>query len=138
MPAAESQRFAQYLLGRAFAQRAAEDGAFEQRVEALYARACAALKLDQADRPTRFVARHTWALGPVDAAAALLAPDCVLRRRLLALAAILETTPQFAPQFTPRVASPVGFAAGFIYLGLIASLRLAAGLILWPYLRSLR
>ena len=128
MPADEVQCFTRYLIG----------GEPPAGVAERYALALEKLGLRGGSAALDFARRRPWALGPLDAACALLRPDDVLRRRLLALAAILETTPQCAPRFMPRVASPVGFAAGFLLLGMIATFRLSAGLVLWPFVRGAR
>lgn len=57
-----------------------------------------------------FATRHSWLLGPIDAAAAVLQPDGALRRRLTIMAAVLEASPEGAAWFLPRAASGWGLA----------------------------
>jgi len=95
----EGRLLARYLLGR-------EDVPAEavERYEA----ACAALfgAPDAAGEATsRFVARCPWSLPFVDAAAGLLDPHSLLRKKLFLMLAILETIPELAPCFTPRSSS---------------------------------
>lgn len=49
-----------------------------------------------------FVRRRPWSLPFLDAAAGVLAPQSLLRKKLLVMAAILEASPVFADVFLPR------------------------------------
>lgn len=79
----------------------------------------------------RFVARHPWSLGPLDAAAAVLRPQGDLRSRLLVVAAVLEATPEYAEEFLPCRGGLLNLAR-LPVLGLTAVVRAFLGLMLWP------
>ncbi len=84
-----------------------------------------------------FALEHPWALGPLDACAALWAPASLVRRKLLFVLALLETTPELAGWFEAR-AQPFSLAVlELAALGACFALSLAVGLVLWP-LVSLR
>ena len=74
-----------------------------------------------------FLRRHPRAVGPLDAAAGLLRPRSLLRRKLLLLTAILEATTTYAPRFLERRVGPVRLVATLAWLGSIASARIAVG-----------
>jgi hypothetical protein len=79
-----------------------------------------------------FVRRHPWSIGCLDAAAALLAPGCRLRQRLLVMAALLETTPDGAAEFLPGEPTLGQLALRLPAIGLGAVARLLLGLVLFP------
>jgi len=90
--------FGRYLLGTAPSEDALR----------LFERAAARLPpLD--DRETRLVAfllRNRWAIGPVDAALALIRPASPVRGRVFLMLAVLECLPEYAPRFLPARRSP--------------------------------
>lgn len=49
-----------------------------------------------------FAVRNRWAMGMIDGALAFKAPESMLRKRLLAMTAILETQPEYASLFLPK------------------------------------
>jgi hypothetical protein len=60
------------------------------------------------DRETRLVAfllRNGWAIGPVDAALALIRPASPVRGRVFLMLAVLECLPEYAPRFLPATRS---------------------------------
>jgi hypothetical protein len=79
-----------------------------------------------------FVRRHPWALPLLDAACAWLRPGARLRDKIVVMAALLETTPEFADEFLPRTAGPVALVARLAGLGLLAAARALAGALLLP------
>lgn len=48
-----------------------------------------------------FALKNKWAIGMLDSALAFKAPESLLRKRLLAMTAILETQPEYASLFLP-------------------------------------
>jgi hypothetical protein len=128
----EARRFARYLVR-------AEPGAAELE---RYARACDRLfppPQSPADEAlVAFARRHPRALPWLDAACALRRPEALLRRRLLLLAAILETTPRFAPRFLPRHASAAGLLQRLAGHGVRAAAAAALGLLLLPLVDGAR
>lgn len=99
-----------------------------------YARAASTLGYDASDAITRFVQRHPWALPGLDAALALTRPDTLLRKKLLLMAAVLETRPEYSAAFLPRDRSwmdVAGVALSVLRAGLLA----VFGLILARFVR---
>lgn len=75
-----------------------------------------------------FVRRHSWAAGPLDAACGLLRPASPLRGRLLLMLALLETSPAHATFFLEPPRSRAALLSHLAGRGLLAMLKLAAGL----------
>jgi hypothetical protein len=77
-----------------------------------------------------FARRHGWAIPMLDAAMAMTRPESLLRKKLLVMMAILETTPEHVARTEarsvglPRLAWRLGTA------GVTAAFNLAAGLAL--------
>jgi hypothetical protein len=67
-----------------------------------------------------WVRRHPRTLGMLDAASGLLRAGGALRNRILLMAAILKTTPEFADQFLPRHVGPLALVATVVAAGTIA------------------
>lgn len=88
----EAAIFGRYLLGRDI------DAASREA----YARAARELACDARDGVTRFVLRHPWSIGALDAALALTQPGAPFRRKLLLMAAVLEVRPEYCDAFLPR------------------------------------
>jgi hypothetical protein len=85
----EARLMARYLLGVDLAPE----------LVARYEQACTRLFSDAPDAALLFVRRHGWALPWLDAASGLCRPSSALRRRVLVMVAILETTPRHASFF---------------------------------------
>lgn len=83
----------------------------------------------------RFARRHPWSVPMLDAAAGLTAPHSLLRKKLLVMTAIVETTPDLVDRTEqravtlPRLALRVGVA------GARAAFHAAAGLALTAVVR---
>jgi hypothetical protein len=88
----DADLFGTYVLGRAIDRRSAQ----------LYEQAERALGYGADDALVRLVRRHPRLLRPIDTLLAVLRPDALLRKKLLLMAAILETQPQYAADFLPR------------------------------------
>jgi hypothetical protein len=104
--------------------------------EALIARYCEANRTlfgapapDEA-RVLAFARRHAWAIPPLDASAGVLRPGSLLRKKLLVMMAILETTPEHAPRTEPRAASLPGLVLRLGTAGIAAAFNLAVGIAL--------
>jgi hypothetical protein len=82
-----------------------------------------------------FVRRHEWALPFIDAAAGLLQPRSLLRRKILLLAAVLEASPRFVDDFLPRPSSPIACIVKLVTFGVVAVCKLAIGGLLLALLR---
>jgi hypothetical protein len=78
-----------------------------------------------------WVRRHPWSVGPLDAASGLWRPGATLRNRLLLMAAVLETTPEFADAFLPRQVGPLALMLRVGAAGLVAVASAAAGVVLF-------
>ena len=119
--ATEAQIFTHYLIGRECPATLADR----------YARGTALLHAHLARTDelavTRFVVAHSWALPLLDAGAALTGKGQLLRARLQLMAAVLETTPEFANEFLPRVAPRWRVVAVVAWCGLLAVIKALAG-----------
>jgi hypothetical protein len=58
--------------------------------------------VDGDDEVVAYARRHPWSVSLLDAAAGLTAADSLLRRKLLVMTAIVETTPELAGKTEPR------------------------------------
>lgn len=123
-PAAESVIFSRYLIGVTASAELSDR----------YALACAALFPEPPSAPdaalVAFALRHPRWIAALDAAAALVRPGALLRRKILVMAAILETTPRHADLFLPRAQSPFGFFLTVMRVGVASAWRAAVGLLL--------
>lgn len=81
-----------------------------------------------------FVARAPWSLPYLDAALALVDPRSGLRRRVIAMTAILETCPAYADRFLPRE-RPALYGVNVCCKLLRAVFNAALGLVLLWFLR---
>lgn len=79
-----------------------------------------------------FVRAHPRTIGPLDAASALLRRDSRLRKKVLVMAAILETSPRFAEHFLARESGRLSLLAGLLLGSALAVLRVGLGLLLLP------
>ena len=124
MSSDEGASLGRYILGRAV----------DAASQASYARAARELAYDGTDALTAFALRRPWTIGALDGALALVRPDALLRRKLLLMAAVLETRPEYCDDFLPRdrsasdACSVVASVAG-------AALRAVCGLLLLPFVR---
>jgi len=95
----EADRIALYLVGRPAGER--------ERI--IYSQAMDRLSLRMTEAEARLwssMLRSRRRMARVDAGLALLRPTSVLRRKLLLMLAILETSPEFADSFLPGRCPP--------------------------------
>jgi hypothetical protein len=123
--AIEARIFARYLVGR-------------EPTPAQIERYVAASRTHFPDPPAAedaavlaWVRAHPWSTGLLDAAAGLLRPAGPLRNRVLLMAAILETTPEFADAFLPRQVGPLALVARVAVTGVLAVANAAVGAVLY-------
>jgi len=76
---------------------------------------------------TRFAVAHPWTLPLLDAGAAITGRGRLLRARLQLMAAVLETTPEFADDFLPRASSRARVLATLAWSGLSTALMAVVG-----------
>jgi hypothetical protein len=76
------------------------------------------------------VRRHPWSLPFLEAAHAWIRPGSRLRRKVLVMLAILETTPELARRFEPRAGGPIVAMFRLAGHGLAGGLRILFGLLL--------
>jgi hypothetical protein len=124
--AREAATFGRYIIG----------GDVNEMALALYERAltaCGSAWDDGDANVVQFVLQQPWSLGAIDGALALTRPDSVLRKKLLLMAAILETIPEYCDAFLPAerpwwhvlgvaaslVRSAFALAAGFVLLTVV-------------------
>jgi hypothetical protein len=119
----EARLFGRYLVGR-------------EPNDALVARYTAACRTHFPDTPPEDAAvidwarRHPWSVGMLDAASGLLRPGGPLRNRILLMAAILESTPEFADHFLPLHVGPLALALRVGAAGTIAVANAVVGAVL--------
>ena len=94
----QGMAFGRYLLGEPPSEDALQ----------LFVRAAATLPpLDEREaRLLAFLLRNRWAIGPVDAALALIRPASPVRGRIFLMLAVLECLPKYVPRFLPATRSP--------------------------------
>jgi hypothetical protein len=124
LSATEAAVFARYVVNRDITPAARD----------LYGRAKQKLGYDNEDRTTSFAIEHPWSIPALDGALALLNPDGLLRKRLLLMAAILETQPEYCDAFLPRDRSRWE-AFGIAYAIVRAALQAALGFVLLRVVR---
>jgi hypothetical protein len=78
-----------------------------------------------------FVRRYPWSLGMLDAATGLRRPAGALRGKILVMAAILETSPEFADEFLPRAVGPGALVGRVVLAGTKVVAKALAGLVLY-------
>jgi hypothetical protein len=78
-----------------------------------------------------FVHAHPWSLSLLDSGLGLVRPRSRLRKKMVVMLAILETTPRFAADFEPCAAGRVGTIARLIGHAAVAAARVVAGLVLY-------
>jgi hypothetical protein len=74
-----------------------------------------------------FVRRNPWSVSLLDASSGLLRPGNLLRNKILLMAAILETSPEFADEFLPRDVRPFRLLVGLAANGTLALARAVLG-----------
>ena len=123
--AREARLFARYLVGQA-------------PTDALVARYVAANRALFTEAPAppdvaivAFVRRHPWSTGLLDAASGILRPGGPLRNKILLMAAILETTPEFADRFLPRQIGPLALVIRVGVAGVVAVTEVLLGAALY-------
>lgn len=124
MSSDEGASLGRYLLGREIDAASCD----------AYAAAARALGYGAGDAVTRFALRRPWSLAALDGALALRQPDAPLRKKLLVMAAVLETRPNYCDDFLPRDRSArdaVAVAARTASAAVLA----VAGMLLLPFAR---
>ena len=86
------------------------------------------------DATTRFAATNPWSIAALDGALAVTQPDALLRKKLLLMAAILETRPAYCDAFLPRHRLPLD-TLSIGYALVRAAVQTAFGLLLRPFVR---
>lgn len=120
----ECRRFSRYLIG-------ADPPA---ALVARYGAASRVLFPDAATPGDRalldFADAHPWSLAFLDAAAGLFRPESLLRKKMLLMLAILETTPEYAERFEPASPGTLGAVLRLGATGLVCVLEIALGALL--------
>lgn len=76
----------------------------------------------------QFIHRYPWTLPFIDASAGLLNPQSIVRKKILLMMAILETTPIHAEFFLHRQEPPVKLVINLIWNGLRSVVKLGIGI----------
>ncbi len=119
---AEASAIAFYLVGEVPA------AALVERYVAAHARLLPEVPERRDAKLIAFARRHPGSLVWLDAATGLLRRDSKLRKKVLVMAAILETTPRFAPRFLPRHASTPALLMALTGRGMLACLHVVLGI----------
>jgi hypothetical protein len=125
--AAEAKTLGRYVIGKPIGELAVS----------LYAKATSmpAFTLDDRTARIRDVAlRSPWLIAALDGALALSAPGNTFRKRILLMAAILETQPELANDFLP-VDRPFWYAIVIGFVAVRAAIAAAIGLIVLRFVR---
>lgn len=99
---------------------------------ARYVRANTELLADEDDAVVAFARRHPWSIAMLDASAGLFDAGSLLRKKLLLMTAIVETTPELAARTEPvdaslpRLAVRLGVAGARAAANVIGGLALTA------------
>lgn len=75
-----------------------------------------------------FIRLHPWALPFIDAAAGLLSPGSIVRKKVLLMAAILETSPVYADYFLHRADNHLSLLVNIVWNGLRIVFKLSVGI----------
>jgi hypothetical protein len=122
--AAEARLFARYLVGRE-----PSPAHVERYVAACRTHFPGPLAPEDAAL-LAWIRRRPWSIGMLDAACGLLRPGGALRNRVLLMAAILETSPEFADDFLPRQSGPLALVVRVGVAGVVAVANALAGAVL--------
>jgi len=84
-----------------------------------------------------FVHRHPSSLPLIDAAAGLLMPESIVRKKALLMTAILEATPAYADYFLGARAHPFRICCALVWHGFRSAVKISLGIpLLWIATRS--
>lgn len=117
----EANVFGRYLVGKPPSE------ALVERYRAAN-HAIAAIQGD--DEVVAYARRHPWSVSLLDAAAGLTAANSLLRKKLLVMTAILETTPELVTETEPRVVGVPQLAVRLGVAGVRTAVEVALGLAL--------
>jgi hypothetical protein len=84
-----------------------------------------------------FVTRHPWSLRFLDSAAACIAPRTLLRKKLLLMLALLETTTTHAQAFVATPRSRLSVVFRLLWWMACDGCETVVGLVLWPFAQLL-
>jgi len=117
----QANLFSRYLI-----KRDATPLAIEQ-----YARAINTARVTDAtdQKLLKFVERHVWSIGLVDAGLVFIKPASEVRRRLYVLSALLEASPEYHADFLATKRSPL-YLLVIVYYGIRSALKAIVGIIL--------
>jgi hypothetical protein len=79
---------------------------------------------------------HPWSIPFLDAAAGVIQPDFLLRKKIYIMAAVLEASPIFADQFLPQNLAPFKLFARLIFNSVTAGIKMIIGIPLFYLLRK--
>ena len=93
---------------------------------------------DPADPDVAFAREHPWAIAMLDAAAGLRGGESLLRKKLLVMTAIVETTPEYVERTEPRAVGLTRLAWKLGVSGARTAFHTVTGLALTAALRRRR
>ena len=75
-----------------------------------------------------FSVSHPWSIPFLDAAAGIFRPEAVLRKKIYAMAAVMEASPRYSECFLPVSLSPLALFPRLIANGLTACIKIMIGI----------
>ena len=121
----EAQLFGRYLIGRDLSAELIER----------YVRANEAHGLASSDDTLEFARRHPWSIAMLDASGGLVGGSSLLRKKLLVMTALVETTPELVDRVEPRSVSLPRLAVHLGVAGARTAVSVVSGLALRLLLR---
>jgi hypothetical protein len=126
----EATLYTQYLINRHPSEEIIER----------YAHANRKLAIDSDIGPdasiVRFSLAHPWSIPFLDAAAGLLRPEALLRKKIYTMSAVLEASTKYTEHFLPSLQSSPAFIMQLVYSGLLALIKVLIGIPLWLIVRD--
>jgi hypothetical protein len=121
--------FGRYLVGRPLAEHLIER--YVRANQALFA----SQRGDADHAVLAFARRHSWSVAMLDAATGITGGDSLLRKKLLVMTAIVETTPEYVELTAPRADGWLALVRDVGAAGARTALEVAAGLALAAVVR---
>jgi len=87
------------------------------------------------DHIIKYSISHEWSIPFLDAAAGLIQPDALIRKKIYTMAAVLEASTLFTEEFLPRPLSPLALFCLLLTNGMLAGIKIIIGVPLLLFIR---